>query len=339
MFFNGGGACWDDATCLTSLVKGARPTYNPSINNANSPIGAGGLFDDDNAENPFKEWSKVFIPYCSGDIHVGSKSVTYIDDGSLTGYSGVPVTVKHHGFDNFLAVREWIKGRFSTENMLKKLLVTGSSAGGYGATLNFPYLQDAFPKTNAILLSDAATAVVTQGFLDNVFFPEGNWNLEKTLHKIYVKDFNNHYSVASFNATLIEKLTTSYPKGRFAQYTTEDDVVQMQFLKIMTKIDSGFIDPLDWGFTGATQEDQGIWFSWNKQMEDSLADIDYHTVNYQYYMGQGTVHTILTDAFATASIPHPFYDEHSANNVWFSDWIDLFVNSTEFKKESLKYIQ
>jgi hypothetical protein len=208
VFFNGGGACWDDATCLTSLKKGPRPIYNPSINQENSPIGAGGIFDDTNSENPFKEWSKVFIPYCTGDIHVGSKSVTYIDDGSLTGYPGAPVKVKHHGFDNFLAVREWIKGQFPTQGQisLNKLLVTGSSAGGYGATLNFPYLQDAFPKTNAVLLSDAATAVVTQGFLNTVFYPNKNWNLENTLHKIFAGGFHDHYSVDSFNATLIEKL-------------------------------------------------------------------------------------------------------------------------------------
>ncbi|MGZ8947379.1 MAG: pectin acetylesterase-family hydrolase [Methylococcaceae bacterium] len=340
VFFNGGGACWDDATCLTSLKVGDRPTYNPSINQENSPIGAGGIFDDNNQENPFKEWSKVFIPYCTGDIHVGSKSVKYIDDGSITGYPGAPVEVKHHGFDNFLAVREWIKGQFPTdrEHNLKKLVVTGSSAGGYGATLNFPYLQDAFPKTNAVLVSDASSAVLTQGFLNTVFFPDGNWNLENTLHTIFAKDFQHHYSVDSFNATLIEKLTATYPKGRFAQYTTVFDVVQTQFLKIMTKIDNGSIDPAEWSFTGATQEDQNFWFSWNGKMEESLDDINFHTNNYQYYMGKGIVHTVLTDAFATELIPHPFYDEHSAESVWFSDWIDRFVNSDQFNKESLKSI-
>ncbi|MEI6066922.1 MAG: pectin acetylesterase-family hydrolase [Methylococcaceae bacterium] len=340
VFFNGGGACWDDATCLTSLKKGSSPTYNPSINQANSPVGAGGIFDDTNAANPFKEWSKVFIPYCTGDIHVGSKSVTYIDNGSLTGYPGAPVNVKHHGFDNFLAVREWIKGQFPAnhEHRLKKLLVAGSSAGGYGATLNFPYLQEAFPKTNAVLLSDAATAVVTQGFIDTAFYPGGNWNLENTLHKIFEEGFHQHYSVDSFNATLIEKLTATYPKDRFAQYTTEFDVVQTQFLKIMTMIDAGSINPVEWGFTGTTPEDQNIWFSWNWRMEESLDDINVHTKNYQYYIGQGTVHTILTDAFAPSPSIHPFYDEHSAEGVQFSDWINRLVNSEQFTKESLKFI-
>jgi hypothetical protein len=338
VFFNGGGACWDNATCLTSLKKGPRPTYNPSIHQANSPIGAGGIFDDNNEANPFKEWSKVFIPYCTGDLHVGSKSVTYIDDGSLTGYRGAPVEVKHHGFDNFLAVREWIKGQFPTdrEHSLKKLLVTGSSAGGYGATLNFPYLKNTFPKTNAILLSDAATAVVTQGFLNTVFKRDNNWNLENTLPTIFAEDLG-FYSVSTFNATIFEKLAATYPKSRFAQYTTQFDVVQMQFLKIMTKIDSGVIDPAKWGFTGTTAEDQNIWFSWNWQMEESLDDIANHTNNYQYYIGEGYIHSILTDAFATQLIPHPFYDEHSAEDVWFSDWIDRLVNSKTFNAENLKH--
>lgn len=337
VFFNGGGTCWDDATCLTSLVKGLRPTYNPSINQDNSPVIAGGIFDDTNAENPFKEWSKVYIPYCTGDNHVGSKTVKYIDDGSLTGYPGTPVNVKHHGFDNFLAVREWIKGRFPTDHghRLKKLLVTGSSAGGYGATLNFPYIQDAFPKTNAVLLSDAATAIVTQGFLDTVIYPGGNWNLENTLHKIFLGDFYHHYSVDSFNATLIEKLTATYPRGRFAQYTTEFDAVQTQFLKIMTMIDGGFIDPALWGLDITI--DGPLFGLWNWRMENSLDDINLHTNNYQYYMGKGSIHTVLTDAFATASIPHPFYDEHSAEGVWFSDWINRLVNSEHFHKESLMY--
>jgi hypothetical protein len=87
----------------------------------------------------------------------------------------------------------------------------------------------------------------------------------------------------------------------------------------MTKIDSGSIDPGEWAFTGKTLEDQNLWFSWNEQMEESLDDIDHHANNYQYYMGQGTIHSILTDAFATTLIPHPFYDEHSAEGIWFSD--------------------
>lgn len=335
VFFNGGGACWDDATCVTSLVKGARPTYNPSVNQANSPIGAGGIFDDSNPDNPFKDWSKVFIPYCTGDVHAGSKTVTYHDDGSLTGYPGAPVTVNHRGFDNFLAVREWIKKRYAHHpKKLEKLLVAGSSAGGYGATLNFPYLQATFPKTNAVLLSDGATAIVTQPFLDSVFAVGGNWNVENTLSsETFGANSVGHFNKYTFNDVLLGKLSAKFPKSRFAQYTTAFDVVQVQFLKIMEFTDNGSTDPVEWGLSA---NDQLLFGEWNYRMETSLDTLSNSTKNYQYYIGAGTVHTVLTDAFAPDANTHPFYDENSAQGVVFTDWISRLVNAKSFHDQSVK---
>lgn len=345
IYFNGGGACWDDSTCVTSLAMGDRPTYNPTIHQANSPIGAGGIFDDENENNPFQDWSKVFIPYCSGDIHVGSSEVTYYDidvdgdgEGELTGHENAPISVKHHGFDNFLAVREWVKTRFSTSensktNKLEKLLVTGSSAGGYGATLNFPYIQDTFPKTDAVLLADASEAVVTQGWIDSVFSNGKNWNLENTLPSIFAEDLGS-YTAGEFNNEIYSKLTAEYPNSRFAQYTTALDVVQVQFLKIMTQLDAKEYNPEDWAFE--FPEDNILFGSWNFQMESSLQSIADMTDNYQFYIGEGTVHTILTDDFATDPDHHPFYDEHSAEGVFFTDWLDSFVNDKKFNEENLK---
>lgn len=67
---------------------------------------------------------------------------------------------------------------------------------------------------------------------------------------------------------------------------------------------------------------------------DYLSDT---TDNYQYYIGAGTVHTVLTDAFATPGIPHPFYDEQSAQGVKFSDWLARFANARKFKDQSVKF--
>ena len=41
---------------------------------ANQPSG---FYDHDNAENPFKDWYHVIIPYCTGDIHWGDAVTTY----------------------------------------------------------------------------------------------------------------------------------------------------------------------------------------------------------------------------------------------------------------------
>ncbi len=339
VYFNGGGACWNDATCVTSLVKGDRPTYNPTVHAANSPIDAGGIFDDKNDDNPFKEWSKVFIPYCSGDLHLGSSDVTYHDiDGSLTGYPDTSIEVKHHGSDNFRAVKEWLKERYTNDDgkmeKLEKLSVIGSSAGGYGAIFNFSHLQELFPKTNASLLADASNSIITQSFINAEFEEGGNWNLEQTLPTFITEDFGS-YTNATFNADIFSKLSAIYPESRFAQYTTAFDVVQVQFLKIMTSLDLGVLDPELWALTAA---DFGLFGYWNEQMNLSLESLEESTDNYQYYIGEGTVHTILTDAFATGPEHHPFYDESSAEGVLFTDWLDSFVNDKKFEADSLNYI-
>jgi hypothetical protein len=336
VFFNGGGACWNDATCITSLALGDRPTYNPSILNENSPIGAGGIFDDKNKKNPFRHWNKVFIPYCSGDIHIGSSDQLYTDKtGLITGQPNTPILIKHHGFDNFMAVREWLKTKFKTKkHKIKKLMVTGSSAGAYGASLNFPYLQSAFPKVDATLFSDAAEAVVTDGFLQSTFTNNSIWQVEKTLPQI----FNNAlgtFSADSFNIDIITKLSEAYPNSRFAQYTTKSDVVQVQFLKIMDQLDMGNDNPLTWGLT---EEDFVYFYEWNLRMETSLTYLSEITDNYQYYIGKGDIHTILTDAFATPEIPHPFYNESSAQGVKFTKWLAKFGKSKKkFKEFSVKF--
>lgn len=347
VFFNGGGACWDDATCVASLALGDRPTYNPSILDANSPVDAGGIFDDKNKNNPFKNWSKVFIPYCTGDIHIGSSDQVYTDKtGLITSHPNTPVIIKHHGFDNFMAVREWLKKKFNAkQHKIAKLMVTGSSAGAYGAELNFPYLQSAFPKVNATLFSDAGEGVVTSGFIESAFTRNGVWQVGDTLPRIFNDALGTFYA-DSFNIDIITKLSEAYPESRFAQYTTKFDAVQVQFLKIMDQLDKfeelDQLDPLnthdDPSTWGLTELDFLYFIEWNSRMEASLTYLSENTDNYQYYIGAGSIHTILTDAFATQNIPHPFYAESSAEGVRFTHWLKKFSQENKaFIEFSVKF--
>lgn len=89
IYFNGGGACWNGATCLTSLTvpvtQTTRPAYNPSIENENNPEELGGILDFTRADNPLKDWNMVFIPSCTGDAHLGSKtkSMSILQESSI----------------------------------------------------------------------------------------------------------------------------------------------------------------------------------------------------------------------------------------------------------------
>ena len=74
VYFEGGGACWDSATCTYPF--GARlpdtvPQYYVPSAPQLAPRPATGVFDT-RADNPVRDWSVVYIPYCSGDTHVGA---------------------------------------------------------------------------------------------------------------------------------------------------------------------------------------------------------------------------------------------------------------------------
>lgn len=343
VYFQGGGACWNDATCVDSLAlqhdgnPQSRPAYNPSVYTENNPVEAGGIFNDEREDNPFKDWSKVFIPYCSGDLHAGSGEVEYTDNtGVLTGMPGGTVTIKHHGHDNVLAVREWLKSRYASETP-ENVLIAGSSAGGYGATLNFPYIQSVFPNVQASLLSDSAMAVMTRGFVNDVLVPGGNWNLENTLPAPFDRKLGA-YRFYKLNNQLMGSLAYAYPYNRFAQYTTGLDAVQVQFLKIADQIDRGNLNPADW----ALAPSEFLYFlTWHVRMGASAHTLSAFTWNYQYYIGEGTCHMVLTDFCEQNALPvsqpSPFFNENSAQGVAFKNWLHAFATDVRFRENSVSY--
>jgi hypothetical protein len=136
-----GGACWDYASCAG--VGGIRGAANPN-----------GIRDDHmmryqylnflrrTDDNPVKEYNLVFVPYCTGDIHSGNNVITYtssepVDGGTGPGGTGT-LTFHHNGHKNSLAVVEWLRTAFSD---VPKMLVTGCSAGGAGAILNYHFIR------------------------------------------------------------------------------------------------------------------------------------------------------------------------------------------------------
>src|SRR5258705_7412560 len=77
IFLNGGGACWDEPTCYT-LNTATHGPFGPVQFNALVPgLNQAWLFDRTAASNPFRDYNYVFVPYCTGDLHAGSRIVDY----------------------------------------------------------------------------------------------------------------------------------------------------------------------------------------------------------------------------------------------------------------------
>lgn len=149
IFMQGGGACWNATMCLvTNTSAHLHETVGEPIV-LSEAAGLSGLFDHDNAANPFASYSYVYIPYCTGDLHIGTREKTY------EGPSG-PRTIHHHGARNVEAI---LKRLVATFPDVERVLVSGISAGGYGATFNWWRYQGAFPSARVDVLDDAGLIV------------------------------------------------------------------------------------------------------------------------------------------------------------------------------------
>jgi hypothetical protein len=101
-----------------------------------------GILDGDPA-NPFATWNKVFIPYCSGDWHAG------LNDEDIEIGKGES---RFMGSKNTRHALAAIVQELGTD--FDKVLVTGASAGGVGAMLNFHRFAEVFGPERTYLISD-----------------------------------------------------------------------------------------------------------------------------------------------------------------------------------------
>lgn len=120
----GGGACFNSSTC--ALVANPNGFNEAQLEAATSA----GWLDEDDPDNPFRSWNKVFIPYCSGDIFSGNAQ-------NGTGYGGRT----QMGYQN---MREFLTRLVPTFKDKKRVVLSGYSAGGFAATVNWLQAIDAW---------------------------------------------------------------------------------------------------------------------------------------------------------------------------------------------------
>ena len=150
----GGGACWDSDTCQKqqnmlyvdeslddALGKSCQELqYGMQSEGAQTNMLCGMQLGSDRSENDayvdFTEYNAIIIPYCTQDVHLGSKTMTYYennnynnndDDANDDQNNGNYMEVHHKGGNNLHAVMRWIFRNFPD---LRHAAVTGCSAGG-----------------------------------------------------------------------------------------------------------------------------------------------------------------------------------------------------------------
>lgn len=144
VFLTGGGSCWDTQTCLVLHTTTTGPFGAPQFALL-GPAMAATFFNRLDPANPFRGWSYVFVPYCTGDMHGGNHIAQYGPPGLETPF--------HH------------VGRANMEAFFRRIAATwphpagfammGSSAGAFGAALNYPLARSYWPDATGVLIDDS----------------------------------------------------------------------------------------------------------------------------------------------------------------------------------------
>jgi Pectinacetylesterase len=159
-YLEGGGACWDYDTCSGRAGKlGAanpngiaddymqQPTaqyVSPIVNGADPGILA--LRSKSNIVT--QGWNVVFMPYCTGDVHIGNNVAEYVDP---TG-AEPPLTWHHSGHANTMAAIAYAQAEFPA---IQKLLVSGFSAGGTATSASYYSIRSALNAQKGYMLNDS----------------------------------------------------------------------------------------------------------------------------------------------------------------------------------------
>lgn len=165
----GGGACLKEgpappgATGIAAQLhcmdfQNFRDPYFNSVTFASdlAPAAAIPFFRRNAPENPFADFHFVAVPYCTGDVHAGlaAEPHDYDPDPSAT------FEVLHRGHLNVRAVIDDVYARLPGD---LPVVLTGFSAGGFGAVYNFPTVLERWPRTS--LLPDSGMAPTIPGSL------------------------------------------------------------------------------------------------------------------------------------------------------------------------------
>lgn len=163
IYMEGGGACFDFITCLsTSHVNG----FSASDLSASTGALAQGIFNRNDSNNPLKDWTWIFVPYCTGDVHAGNNPKG-------------PSNRSHVGYANMTKYLERIVPTYASAT---RVVLAGSSAGGFGAAYNYDQVAQAFGNVPVDLLDDAGVPMSTQYLktcLQKKWFD--TWGLASTL--------------------------------------------------------------------------------------------------------------------------------------------------------------
>jgi Pectinacetylesterase len=210
IFFQGGGGCFDLRSCAPGSTW-----FDDRVDAGDDPAFEGGLLDLDDGRNPFRGWSFLYVPSCTGDVHLGDRVMRY---GSTT--------IRHRGWRNAQAA---LARAFRVFPDPDSVFVTGCSAGSVGSAFHVPAVLAHWPAARVTQLGDSL-AFVFHRPLRLV-----DWGAHAR--------FPPFFRIGPRRFTMVEylrALAKRYPRRTFARFNYASDDVQERFYAAVGGNTAGF---------------------------------------------------------------------------------------------------
>lgn len=253
VYFQGGGACWFRQNCDPQMS----PSYSIQVGNIDRANF--GIFNLDNPDNPFKDHTTVFAPYCTADVHMGASDTVYppVEEGQTD------LVIRHQGRANVEAVLQWTYEHVPSP---QSIFVTGSSAGAIPSPLYTALIADHYVNARIAQLGDGAGGYRRT---NNDSRPDEQWGTFDFVTQ--EQGFANLRPETMTYESLYIAAAQAHPDITFAEYDAAEDAVQKRFLSM-----SG-------------QKDVAL----QQAIEANHADIRREVGNFSSYIAGGDSHTIL----------------------------------------------
>jgi hypothetical protein len=249
VFFEGGGGCWGAETC-----RDTGETFNGFYTSRidGGPVYQDGILDLDNPENPFVDYTAVYVPVCTGDVHWGDK-VADFGDG---------VVIHFKGFVNAQTALAWAYANVPEPD---SIFLGSCSAGSPGSLMHAPYVIEHYPGVPVVQLGDSLSLLMT-----------GPVNFQSLwgAHDRFAQWIPALAEMEPLDWTMARQyiaVANYYPDYTFAQINTVRDEVQVFFT---------FPD-------GSGDADD-----WTPLLEAHLAEIQANAPNYRSFTPGGDVHCV-----------------------------------------------
>lgn len=283
IYFAFGGFCFNAELC-----RSGAPNFVSEVNVDEATLEAtSGIFDFAHPDNPFKDWNVVYIPECTADFESGDKVTDYPAMGTSPA-----VTIKHKGFVNVTAVREWLSESFSAP---ERIVVSGSSGGGDAALMHYAYLREQYQNVDDwVFLLDASFGITTERFLTEDI---ANWGTYENRPKWIPSIAAATPAELTWDFSMIEG-DKYYPKGVTAEFGCAYDTLQ------------GFTYTLHGGDKA----------QWHDKLVEHLSNMSTNDDKFRYFVASGTGHIVFDQ--------ETFYQYH-VNGVLLSDWVSDLANGKD----------